>query len=114
MFKSAAWSALALLFLYPLLWMALSSFKSSNVESSDILSAGRITSASPIAEGDPQGNLGSYFINSVWVTASARRPWCAWAPGPALLEQSAFSAAKNLAGAVFLGMILPCNPISFR
>jgi ABC-type glycerol-3-phosphate transport system permease component len=30
--RTAAWLLLALLFLYPMLWMALSSFKSSNAE----------------------------------------------------------------------------------
>src|SRR5947208_12178719 len=31
-FKTLAWTLLALVFLYPMLWMTLSSFKSSNVE----------------------------------------------------------------------------------
>ncbi len=67
--KSAAWLLLALVFLYPLLWMALSSFKSSNVEIfGHPFALPHQISFVNYQKAIRQGNMGSYFINSLWVT----------------------------------------------
>src|SRR5205823_8138336 len=82
-FKTVAWALIALLFLYPLLWMALSSFKSSNVEifGHPFALPHRIGFAN-YQKAILQGSMGSYFINSLWVTGlSAAAVVClgAWA-----------------------------------
>src|SRR5256885_16476976 len=68
--RTAAWLLLALLFLYPMLWMALSSFKSSNVEIfGHPFSLPHQISFANYLKAIRQGNMGSCFINSLWVTA---------------------------------------------
>src|SRR2546425_13376463 len=82
-FKTVAWVILALLFLYPMLWMALSSFKSSNVEIfGHPFSLPHHISFANYHKAIRQGNMGSCFINSLWVTAlsaSAVVSFGAWA-----------------------------------
>src|SRR3989442_3428476 len=69
-FKTVAWALLALLFLYPMLWMALSSFKSSNVEIfGHPFSLPHQISFANYLKAIRHGNMGSCFINSLWVTA---------------------------------------------
>ena len=82
-FRTFAWVVLAFLFLYPMLWMALSSFKSSNIEifGHPFSPPHRISFAN-YQNAIRQGNLASYFINSLWVTGlSAAAVVClgAWA-----------------------------------
>src|ERR1051325_11013112 len=81
--KSAAWLLLALLFLYPMLWMVLGSFKSSNVEIfGRPFSLPHQISFANFQKAVRQGNMGSYFINSLWVTgltAAAVVSFGAWA-----------------------------------
>src|SRR5438093_826196 len=82
-FKTLAWALLALVFLYPMLWMALSSFKSSNVEIfGHPFSLPHQISLTNYQKAVRQGHLGAYFINSLWVTGlSAAAVVCfgAWA-----------------------------------
>src|SRR6185436_16008522 len=67
--KTAAWLFLALLFLYPMLWMALSSFKSSNAEIfGQPFSLPHQISFANYQKAVRQGNMGSCFFNSLWVT----------------------------------------------
>lgn len=107
--KTAAWLLLALLFLYPLLWMALSSFKSSNVE----IFGHPFAWPHQISFGNyqkaiRQGNLGSYFINSLWVTGlSASAVVCLGAWAGFALSKARFPLRKIWLALFFLGMILP-------
>src|SRR5947199_8579039 len=67
--KTTAWLLLALLFLYPLLWKVLSSFKSSNAEIfGQPFSFPHQISFANYQKAIRQGNMGSCFINSLWVT----------------------------------------------
>src|SRR5438876_10860167 len=107
--KTAAWLFLALLFLYPLLWMALSSFKSSNVEifGHPFAWPNQVSFAN-YQKAIRQGNMGSCFINSLWVTAlsaSAVVSFGAWA-GFAL-SKARFPLRRVWLALFFIGMILP-------
>ena len=101
-FKTLAWALLALVFLYPMLWMALSSFKSSNVEIfGHPFSLPHQISLANYQKAVRQGHLGAYFINSLWVTGlSAAAVVCfgAWA---------GFAFRKFWLALFFIGMILP-------
>src|SRR5688500_3837237 len=107
--KTAAWLLLALLFLYPLLWMALSSFKSSNAEIfSQPFSLPHHISFANYQKAIRQRNMRSCFINSLWVpglTASAVVGFGAWA-GFAL-SKARFPLRKFWLALFFVGMILP-------
>ena len=107
--RTAAWLLLALLFLYPLLWMALSSFKSSNAEIfGQPFSLPHQISFANYQKAIRQGNMGSCFINSFWVTgltASAVVCFGAWA-GFAL-SKARFPLRKFWLALFFIGMILP-------
>src|SRR2546427_5350288 len=107
--RTAAWLLLALLFLYPLLWMALSSFKSSNAEIfGQPFSLPHQISFANYQKAIRQGNMGSCFINSLWVTgltASAVVCFGAWA-GFAL-SKARFPLRKFWLALFFIGMILP-------
>ena len=108
-FKTVAWALLALLFIYPMLWMALSSFKSSNVEIfGHPFSLPHQISFANYLKAIRQGNMGSCFINSLWVTAlsaSAVVSFGAWA-GFAL-SKARFPLRRVWLALFFIGMILP-------
>src|SRR5881296_2743663 len=107
--KRAAWLVLALLFLYPMFWMTLSSFKSSNVEIfGHPFTVPHQISFANYQKAIRQGNMGSYFINSLWVTglsAAAVVGFGAWA-GLAL-SKARFPLRKTWLALFFTGMILP-------
>src|SRR5213592_38574 len=107
--RTTAWLLLALLFLYPMLWMALSSFKSSNAEIfGHPFSLPHQISFTNYQKAIRQGNMGSCFINSLWVTgltASAVVCFGAWA-GFAL-SKTRFPLRKTWLALFFVGMILP-------
>src|SRR5438093_9695265 len=107
--KRAAWLVLALLFLYPMFWMASSSFKSSNVEifGHPFTVPHQITLAN-YQKAIRQGNMGSYFINSLWVTGlSATAVVCLGAWAGFALSKGRFPLRKIWLGVFFVGMILP-------
>jgi len=107
--KSAAWLLLALVFLYPLLWMALSSFKSSNVEIfGHPFALPHQISFVNYQKAIRQGNLGSCFINSLWVTGlSAAAVVCFGAWAGFALSKGRFPLRKLWLALFFIGMILP-------
>src|ERR1043166_3008005 len=108
-FKTAAWLILALLFLYPMLWMTLSSFKTSNVEIfGHPFSLPRHVGPGNYLKAIRQGNMGSYFINSLWVTGlSAMAVVCLGAWAGFALSKERFPFRTFCLGLFFVGMILP-------
>jgi len=107
--KRAAWLVLALLFLYPMFWMASSSFKSSNVEIfGHPFTVPHQISFANYQKAIRQGNMGSYFINSLWVTGlSAAAVVCLGAWAGFALSKGRFPLRKIWLGLFFVGMILP-------
>ena len=107
--KRAAWLLLALVFLYPVLWMTLSSFKSSNVEIfSHPFAPPRHAGLGNYVKAIRQGNMGSYFINSLWVTGlSAAAVVCFGAWAGFALGKARFPLRKLWLALFFVGMILP-------
>ena len=107
--KRALWLALAVVMLYPLLWMVLSSFKSSNVEIFDQpFTLPKQISFANYVKAIRQGNMGEYFINSLLVTAisaAAVVVFGAWA-GFALSKRR-FPFRNLWLSLFFVGMILP-------
>lgn len=108
-FKTWAWLILALLFLYPMLWMTLSSFKTSNVEIfGRPFSLPRQVGLGNYLKAIRQGNMGSYFINSLWVTGlSAAAVVCFGAWAGFALSKARFPLRKIWLALFFVGMILP-------
>jgi len=107
--KSAAWVVLALLFLYPMLWMLLSSFKTSNVEifGHPFALPHRISFVN-YERAIRQGHMGSYFINSLWVTGlSAMAVVCFGAWAGFALSKGSFPLRRLWLALFFIGMILP-------
>ncbi|MHB8521676.1 MAG: carbohydrate ABC transporter permease [Limisphaerales bacterium] len=103
------WLALAVLMLYPLIWTVTSSFKDSNLAIFDhpFTPPGRIDFAN-YQRAVREGQLGEYFINSLWVTglsAGATVFFGVWA-GFAL-SKSRFPFQKLWLALFFGGMILP-------
>jgi raffinose/stachyose/melibiose transport system permease protein len=107
--RSAAWLALALVFLFPMIWMAASSFKSSNVEIfSHPFSLPHQISFANYQKAVRQGNMGSYFINSLWVTGlSAAAVVCFGAWAGFALSKARFPMRKLWLALFFVGMVLP-------
>ncbi len=107
--KRLAWLLLALLFLYPMLWMASSSFKSSNLEIfGHPFAVPHQISFANYQKAIRQGNMGSYFINSFWVTGlSAMAVVCLGAWAGFALSKRRFPLRKIWLGLFFVGMILP-------
>src|SRR5206468_15252 len=107
--RTAAWLFLALLFLYPMLWMALSSFKSSNVEIfGHPFSLPHQISLANYQKAVRQGHMGAYFINSLWVTGlSAAAVVCFGAWAGFALSKARFPFRKFWLVLFFIGMILP-------
>ena len=107
--KTVAWLLLALLFLYPLVWMTLSSIKSSNVEIfGHPFALPHQICYENYRKAVLQGRMGSYFINSLWVTglsAAAVVYLGAWA-GFALSKRR-FPLRRIWLALFFIGMILP-------
>src|SRR5207249_12203961 len=108
-FKTLAWALLALVFLYPMLWMALSSFKSSNVEIfGHPFSLPHQISLANYQKAVRQGHMGAYFINSLWVTGlSASAVVCFGAWAGFALSKARFPLRKFWLALFFIGMILP-------
>src|SRR2546425_3779686 len=107
--RTAAWLLLALLFLYPLLWMALSSFKSSNAEIFvQPFSLPHQIRFANYQKAIRQGNMGSCFINSLWVTGlTALAVVCFGAWAGFALSKARFPLRKFWLVLFFIGMILP-------
>jgi raffinose/stachyose/melibiose transport system permease protein len=106
---TGAWLALALLFLLPLLWTVMSSFKTSNVAIFDrpFSLPGRVTFLN-YAKALREGHMGSYFINSLWVTVlSALAVVCFGAWAGFALSKTRFPFRRFWLALFFLGMILP-------
>ncbi len=107
--RNLCWAILAALMLYPLVWMVLSSFKTSNLEIFDRpFSLPTHLSLANYAKAIRAGNMGSYFLNSLWVTgltAGAVVWFGAWA-GFALSKER-FPGQRFWLALFFLGMILP-------
>ena len=108
-FKTLAWTHLALVFLYPMLWMTLSSFKSSNVEIfGHPFSLPHQISLANYRKAVRQGHMGAYFINSLWVTGlSAAAVVCFGAWAGFALSKARFPFRKFWLALFFIGMILP-------
>ncbi len=108
-FKTLAWALLALVFLYPMLWMTLSSFKSSNVEIfGHPFSLPHQISLANYRKAVRQGHMGAYFINSLWVTGlSAAAVVCFGAWAGFALSKARFPLRKFWLALFFIGMILP-------
>jgi raffinose/stachyose/melibiose transport system permease protein len=107
--KTSAWMVLALLFLYPLLWMILSSFKTSNLEifGHPFTLPHRISFVN-YQKAIRQGQMGSYFINSLWVTGlSAMMVVCFGAWAGFALSKARFPLRRLWLALFFIGMILP-------
>ena len=107
--RTLAWAALAGLMLYPLAWMVLSSLKQSNVEIFEhpFSLPGRINLGN-YAKAIQQGNMGSYFINSLWVTAlSSLFVVCFGAWAGFALSKARFPFRRTWLALFFVGMILP-------
>ena len=107
--RRLAWAALAGLMLYPLGWMVLSSLKGSNVEIFEhpFSWPGRINLGN-YAKAIQQGNMGSCFINSLWVTAlSCLLVVCLGAWAGFALSKARFPFRKTWLSLFFVGMILP-------
>jgi raffinose/stachyose/melibiose transport system permease protein len=107
--RASAWLTLALFFLLPLLWTVMSSFKTSNVAIFDrpFSPPDRITFLN-YAKAVREGHMGSYFINSLWVTVlSALAVVCFGAWAGFALSKTRFPFRQSWLGLFFLGMILP-------
>lgn len=106
---AAVWLALAAVMLFPLAWMLLGSLKGSNLEIFEHPFAWpRGLHAENFQSAVRAGNLGDYFINSIWVTALSALlvvvlgVWAGFA-----LSKTAFPFRKCWLALFFAGMILP-------
>jgi len=103
------WLTLAVVMLYPLLWMLLSSVKSSNVEIfGEPFSPPRTINLANYAKAVRAGRMADYFVNSLWVTGltvAASVSFGVWA-GFAL-SKAAFPLRRLWLALFFVGMILP-------
>jgi len=112
--REALWVAagsllFSIVFLYPMLWMALSSFKSSNAEIfGQPFSLPHQIGFANYLKAIRQGNMGSCFINSLWVTGlSASAVVCFGAWAGFALSKARFPLRKFWLALFFIGMILP-------
>ncbi len=107
-FKTAAWLVLAMLFLYPMLWMALSSFKASNAEIfGQPFSLPHQIHFANYQKAIRQGNMGSCLINSLWVTGlTVAAVVCFGAWAGFALSKARFPLRKFWLALFFIGMIL--------
>lgn len=107
--RPIAWLLLATFFLLPVLWMVMSSFKSSNIAIFDrpFSPPARITLDNYV-KALHEGNLGSCFINSLWVTGlSALFVVCFGAWAGFALSKTLFPFRRFWLILFFVGMILP-------
>lgn len=107
--RAAGWLAVALVASYPLLWTVLSSFNETNeaIFGHPFSLPHRISWANYL-RALREGHMGSFFINSLWVTgltAGLTVVLGAWA-GHAL-GKPGFPARRLWLGLFFLGMVLP-------
>src|SRR6266536_1076857 len=107
--KTAAWLFLSLLFLSPLVWLLLRSFKSSTLESfGQPFSPPHHLRFANYQKAIRQGQMGSCFINSLWVTGlSAAAVVCFGAWAGFALSKARFPLRKLWLALFFLGMVLP-------
>jgi len=107
--RRSSWFLLAALFLLPVLWMVMSSFKTSNIAIFErpFSPPGQITFVN-YTKAVREGNMGSYFINSLWVTGlSALFVVCFGAWAGFALSKTRFPFRRLWLALFFLGMILP-------
>lgn len=103
------WLLLAGLMLYPMIWMVMSSFKSSNLEifGHPFSLPGQIDFGN-YQKAIRQGNMGSYFINSLWVTGlSAVAVICFGAWAGFAMSKPRFPWRKLWFTLFLVGMVLP-------
>ena len=103
------WLLLAALFLLPVLWMVMSSFKTSNIAifEQPFSPPVQITFAN-YTKAVRAGNMASYFINSLWVTGlSALFVVCGGAWAGFALSKARFPFRRSWLTLFFIGMILP-------
>lgn len=103
------WLLLAALFLLPVVWMVMSSFKMSNIAIFErpFSLPDQITFAN-YTKAVREGNMGSYFINSLWVTGlSALFVVCFGAWAGFALGKTRFPFRRLWLALFFVGMILP-------
>jgi len=107
--RTVAWALVALAVFFPMLWMVLSGFKSSNVEIfGHPFSLPHQIGFTNYQKAIRQGNMGSYFINSLWVTGlSAAAVVCFGAWAGFALSKARFPLRKVWLALFFVGMILP-------
>ncbi|HUL50997.1 MAG TPA: carbohydrate ABC transporter permease [Candidatus Nitrosotalea sp.] len=107
--RSSMWLLLAAAMLYPVIWMVLSSLKSSNLEIfGHPFSLPAQINLANYRKAVSQGNMGSYFINSLWVTGlSAAAVVCFGAWAGFALSKSHFPLRKLWLALFLIGMVLP-------
>ncbi len=107
--KSLLWLALAVLALYPLLWMLLGSVKQSNLEIFDHpFALPHAITWKNYHRAIEEGRMGTYFINSLWVTGlSALAVVCLGAWAGFALSKRDFPGRRLWLGLFFIGLILP-------
>ena len=103
------WLALALVMLYPLLWTVVSSMKGSNVEIFEHPFAfPKQINWANYQKAIHEGNMGGYFINSLWVTfLSAGLVMVLGVWGGFALSKTRFPFQRFWLALFFIGMILP-------
>jgi raffinose/stachyose/melibiose transport system permease protein len=107
--RPIAWLLLATLFLLPVVWMLMSSFKTSNIAIFDrpFSPPAQITFVN-YTKAIREGNMGSYFMNSLWVTGlSALFVVCFSAWAGFALSKTRFPFRRLWLALFFVGMILP-------
>src|SRR5262245_22677268 len=103
------WILITALFLFPVFWMILSSLKTSNIAIFDQPFAlpERITFANYL-KAIREGNMASYFINSLWVTGlSALLVVCFGAWAGFALSKTRFPFRRLWLALFFIGLVLP-------
>ena len=107
--RDALWLGLALLTLYPLFWMVVSSLKGSNREIFEHPFAlpGQINFAN-YTKAVREGHMAEYFVNSLWVTGLSvgavvlLGTWAGFA-----LSKRSFPGQRFWLALFFVGMVLP-------
>jgi len=107
--RATAWLALGVVMLLPLVWLVTSSVRASNLEIFDRpFSLPQRISWENYSQAIREGNLGSYFINSLWVTFLSALgvvglgAWAGFA-----LSKARFPLRRAWLALFFVGMILP-------
>lgn len=107
--KALGWLILAALVFYPMVWMVLSSLKASNVEIfGHPFSLPHHLTFHNYVKAVRQGNMGSYFINSIWVTGlTVAAVVCFGAWAGFALSKARFPLRRLWLALFFIGMVLP-------